>query len=143
MAIDIKNKKPRDAAKSLEKGRIHILRNLDQGAEKIDEILEDFKQSIPLLKAIGISVNTVQFDFAAPPQLLASLAAKIDDTDPEVIQEYIDLHADKSLLVLILKGFMGAFEIRDKLECLGFNGLEADLKLTVPPSISVRMLEIA
>ncbi len=117
-----------------------VLAKLDSGAAKLDQALDDFKHSIPLLEAIGLSIQAVQLDMAVPPALTATVVGDISASNPQVIQQYINENADKPLLVLILKGFMGAYEINGKLSALGLNGLVADIKLSVPPSVSVRML---
>lgn len=121
----------------------NILSTLDKGANKVNQALDDFQHAIPLLEAIGISTKTVEFEMSVPPMLMATLVGDISATNTEVIQQYIDENSDKSLLVLILKGFIGAYEIREKLSNIGLNGLELDLKLTAPPSIAVRMLAAA
>lgn len=100
----------------------------------------NFKNTVPLLEAVGLSIQGVQLDMTAPPALSARIVADISTTNPEVIQQYIDKHSEKGLLVLILKGFIGAYEISDKLSTLGLNGLMADVKLSAPPSVSVRLL---
>ncbi|MCJ8270570.1 MAG: hypothetical protein MJK04_14350 [Psychrosphaera sp.] len=122
------------------KSKIDFLSKPALAGDKIDQILESFKQSLPLLQAIGVSVKVIQLDLAAPPQLFATLAADINASDPVVIQKFIDENLDKAILVLILKGFLEIYRLRDKLGNIGLQGIEADLSLTVPPSISVRML---
>lgn len=113
----------------------------DPTAGSINKMLDDFNQAIPTIKGLGFSIKDIKTEMGVSPKVKAKLTASVEAMDGEKIQELIDDHSDKKFLVLVLKGFLAASNIKEQLSGLEFKGVEAKIKLGMPPSISVNFIE--
>lgn len=110
-------------------------------AGTFEKMLDDFNQAIPTIKGLGFSIKDIKAEMGVSPKVKAKLTASVEAMDGEKIQELIDDNSDKKFLVLVLKGFLAASNIKDQLSDLDFKGVEAKIKLGMPPSISVSFME--
>jgi hypothetical protein len=108
---------------------------------KITESLEEFNKTIPTVKALGLSVKEVRIHTGMVPEITARLTGSVESLDPEKIQELIAKNQDKEFVVLVLRGLQSASHLKEQLAELSFKGVEANLKLGIPPNVAVRLLE--
>ncbi len=109
--------------------------------EKINRLLDEFNEAVPDIKSLGFSVHNFRMDIGAMPEINARITGSIDAMDPVKIHEMVESKQDKKILVSILKGLETASHAKDKLGSLGFKGVEADIKLGLPPKISIDFIE--
>ena len=113
----------------------------DKGLDKINEMLDGLNDGLPKIKALGLSVKDFRVGQGAIPDINIKLAGSIDAIDPDKIQEIIDQYPDEKILVTTLKALQSASHMKERLSALEFKGIEADLTLALPPSISVNFME--
>lgn len=110
-------------------------------AGTVEKMLDDFNQAVPIIKGLGFSIKDIKVEVGVPPKVKATLTGSVEAMDSEKIQELIDAKPDKKFLVNILKSLLAASHIKEQLGALVFKGVEAKIKLGVPPSISVNFME--
>ena len=113
---------------------------IESAAGKVNEMLDDFNQAVPTLQALGFSIKDVRADVGVPPQIKAKLTGSVEAIDAKKIQGLIDANSDKKFLVTVLKGLQAASHVKEQLSGLGFKGVEAEIKLGIPPSVSVNFM---
>ncbi len=109
--------------------------------EKINRLLDEFNEAVPDIKSLGFSVHNFRIDMGAIPEINTKITGSIDAMDPVKIHEMAENNHEKKILVSILKGLETASHAKDKLGSLGFKGVEADIKLGLPPKISIDFIE--
>jgi len=122
-------------------GGINVDAIKGKGLDKINEMLDGLNDGLPKIKALGLSVKDFRVGQGAIPDITIKLAGSIDAIDPGKIQKIIDEHPDEKILVTTLKALQSASHMKDRLSALDFKGLEAELTLALPPSISVNFME--
>lgn len=110
-------------------------------AGTVEKMLDDFNQAVPVIKGLGFSIKDIKVEMGMPPKVNATLTGSVEAMDSEKIQELIDAKSDKKFLVTLLKGLLAASNIKEQLSALVFKGVEAKIKLGVPPGISVKFME--
>lgn len=113
----------------------------DVALEKVNHLLDEFNKAIPAIKALGFSINNFNVDMGAMPEIKAKLTGSVDAIDAKKIQELIENNQDKQILITILKGLQTASHAKEQLGELAFKGVEIDIKLGVPPKISISFME--
>ncbi len=121
------------------KGAAHIGSEAAMG--KIDKLIDEFNEAVPDIKALGFSVHNFRLDIGALPEINAKITGSIESMDPVKIHSMVENRQDKKVLVSILKGLETASHAKDRLGALGFKGVEADIKLGLPPKISIDFIE--
>ena len=62
--------------------------------EKARQLLRDFNETVPTLKALGLSVSDMSFKMGIPPEIAASLLGSIDALDSDGIKTVKERHQD-------------------------------------------------
>jgi hypothetical protein len=113
----------------------------DAALEKVNHLLDEFNKAIPTIKALGFSVNNFHVGMGAIPEIEAKITGSVDAIDAEKIQELIQNNQDKQILITILQGLQTASHAKEQLGELAFKGVEVDIKLGLPPKISISFME--
>ncbi len=121
------------------KGAAHIGSEAAMG--KIDHLIDEFNEAVPDIKALGFSVHNFRLDIGALPEINAKITGSIDAMDPVKIHSMVENRQDNKVLVSILKGLETASHAKERLGALGFKGVEADIKLGLPPKMSIDFIE--
>jgi hypothetical protein len=121
------------------KGAAHISSEAAMG--KIDELIDEFNEAVPDIKALGFSVHNFRMDIGALPEINAKIVGSVDAMDSVKIHNMVESNQEKKVLVSILRGLEAASHAKDKLGALGFKGVEADIKLGLPPKISIDFIQ--
>ena len=111
------------------------------GLGKVNEMLDGLNDGLPKIKALGLSVKDFRVGQGAIPDITIKLAGDINAIEPSKIQEIINQYPDEKILVTTLKALQSASHMKDRLSALEFKGIEAELMLGLPPSISVNFME--
>ncbi len=113
---------------------------INQSAAKAQEILRDFNDAIPKIKALGLSVENVGVKMGVPPEITARLVGSAAALDADEIGKMASASAENRLLAAVLEALRTAASVKDHLQQLGFKGLRVDIKLGLLPSVEVGLL---
>jgi hypothetical protein len=108
---------------------------------KIDETLEEFKKATDLFGRFGFKVGKFKVGMGALPEITTSVSGSLEGIQLENIRQLIEDHKDNKLLTSMLKALVTAKEVRDRVELPYFTGAKLDVKLGVPPKISIDLQE--
>lgn len=109
--------------------------------EKINSILEEYKRLLPYLEELGLNVEGFSIEAGLLPQINTSLRGSIDDIKNEAIERIKEENKTNTLFVAILNAISMAKNCHEQLESVYISILKdiiIDIKLGVPPAISVR-----
>lgn len=113
---------------------------MSQSAAKAQELLRDFNDAIPKIKALGLSVENVAIKVGIPPEISARLVGSTAALDADELGKMSKESAENKLLAAILEALRTAASVKDHLQQVGFKGLRADVKLGLLPSVEVGLL---
>lgn len=113
---------------------------VSQSAAKAQELLRDFNDALPKIKALGLSVESVGIKVGVPPEITARLVGSVAALDAEEIKKMAAASAQNKLLSALLEALRTAANVKDYLQQVGFKGLRADLRLGLLPSVEVGLL---
>jgi hypothetical protein len=111
-----------------------------QSAAKAQELLRDFNDALPKIKALGLSVESVGIKVGVPPEISARLVGSVAALDGEEIKKMASASAENKLLSALLEALRTAANVKDYLQQVGFKGLRADVRLGLLPSVEVGLL---
>jgi hypothetical protein len=100
-------------------------------------MLDEFNEALPTMRALGFVVKDLHVGMGLLPEIGASLVASTDTIDEDKLQELIEKHAGKKLLVTALKGLYAAYNIKREIPGVPLNGVQLDLTLSLPPRVNV------
>ncbi|MBE9145321.1 hypothetical protein [Planktothrix mougeotii] len=109
--------------------------------EKINLILEEYQKFLPYAEQLGLKVDSFSIEAGVLPQIKTSLRGSIDNIKNEMIEKIKVENSNNKLLVAVLNAILLAKKCNDKLESVYisiFKDIIIDIKLGIPPAISVR-----
>jgi predicted regulator of amino acid metabolism with ACT domain len=106
-------------------------------SETISKLLDEFNAALPVMQALGFSVEDIQVTMGLLPEISAKLTAEAAKIDVKALDEMIKKKSEQKTLVAVLKALQTAYNIRDQLGDLGLKGIEIDVTLGIPPKISI------
>ena len=107
---------------------------------KVQGLVQDFNAAIPTMKALGFSVSSFTIGVGLIPEIDAILKGSVKALDPHEIQKVIEEHADNKSLRAILEALHTAAKFKEQLTEMGIKGVEIDIKLGLPPLVSIDLL---
>lgn len=102
-----------------------------------NKMLDEFNEALPTMRALGFVVKDLHVGMGLLPEVGAKLVATTDSIDEKRLQELIEKHAEKKLLVTALKGLYAAYNIKREIPGVPLKGVQLDLTMTLPPRVSV------
>lgn len=109
--------------------------------EKINDILDEYKRILPYMEELGLSVEGFSIEAGLLPQIKTSLRGSIENIKDETVERIKLENNNNQLLVAVLNAVLMAKKCHLKLESVYISILKdiiIDVKLGIPPSISVR-----
>jgi uncharacterized protein YjbJ (UPF0337 family) len=106
-------------------------------SETVSKMLDEFNAALPIMKALGFSVQDLQVGMGFLPEVKARLIADADNIDVTSIDGMIQKKSDQKTLVAVLKALQTAYNMRDQLGDLGLKVVEVNATLGIPPKISI------
>ena len=122
-------------------GKAQELAGVAAGAAS--EYLDEFNAALPTLQALGFSVRDFNVGMGLIPEVGATLVASIDNVNVSKLNELIEKNQEKKALVTLLKALQAAYNVKQQVPDLQFQGIELDVKLGLPPHAGVKFLRSA
>lgn len=113
---------------------------MDAGVDKVHSVIREFNETMPTIKALGLSVRHIAFGMGLVPEVSATLIGSIEALEQDKIDELAKKHQDNKTTTLILEALKTASNLKDQLGDLGLRGVQVDVKLGLPPKIEVGLL---
>jgi len=110
-------------------------------SETISRTLDEFNAALPVMEALGFSVEGIQVTMGLLPEVSAKLTAAAAKVNVKTLDEIIKTKSEQKTLVAVLKALQTAYNVRDQLGDLGLGGIEIDLTLGLPPKVSIGFLK--
>jgi hypothetical protein len=101
------------------------------------KMLDEFNEAIPTMRALGFTVKDVHVGMGLLPEVGARLVASTDTLDVKKLEELIQKHTEKKVLVAALKGLLAAYNIKRQIPDVPLKGVELNITLGVPPRVDV------
>ena len=108
--------------------------------EKVQEMIREFNDTIPTIKALGLSVSNISFKMGIPPEIGATFTGSVEALDQQKIKDLIERHRENKTFISILEALRTASNFKDQLSELGFRGIKVDVKLGILPHVEVGLL---
>jgi hypothetical protein len=112
---------------------------MNQSAAKAQELLRDFNDAVPKIKALGLSVENIHIKMGLPPEITARLVGSTATLDADEIGK-MSASTENKLLGVILEALRTAASVKSYLQQIGLKGLRVDVKLGLLPSVEVGLL---
>lgn len=119
--------------------KVKVLSN--SASDTVSRMLDEFNAALPVMQALGFSVEDIQVSMGLLPEVSAKLIAATDKIDVKMLGEMIQAKSEQKTLVAVLKALQTAYTVRDQLGDLGLKGVEVDVTLGLPPKISIGFLK--
>jgi len=108
--------------------------------EKGQQVLKEFNELVPTLRALGLGLSDVSLKLGLPPEISASLTGSIEALDRDTIKELIEHHRGNQSVTIILEALITASNFKEQLVDLGFKGMKLDVRLGMFPSVKLGLL---
>ena len=124
------------------KGMMGAAQKLTESAGGLaGKFLDEFNEALPTVHALGLNVRDLHVGMGLPPEIAAKLTGSVDAMDVAKIKDLAEKNRDKSALVALLKTLEAAYNIKDQLRDLHFQGVEIDFTLGLSPKINVGFVQ--
>ena len=121
--------------------KIPDLKVPDAALTKVNQLIAEFNDAVPTMKALGLSISDVAIEFGLLPEIRAKLTGSVDALDAEKIKPLIEKNKDKKILVTVLESLRTASNFKEQLGEVGFKGVEMNIQLGLPPKIAVGLVQ--
>jgi hypothetical protein len=101
------------------------------------KMLDEFNEAVPTMRALGFTVRDLHVGMGLLPEVGASLVASTDTLDVKKLEELIEKHAEKKVLVTALKSLLAAYNIKRQIPDVPLKGVVLDITLGLPPRVNV------
>lgn len=132
-----------ESAALMSKAQHKIQELTGNAAETVSKMLDELNAAIPVMRALGFSVQDLQVGMGFLPEVSARLIADADNIDVRAIDGMIQKKSEQKTLVALLKALQTAYNVRNQLGDLGLSVVEINATLGIPPKISIGFLKPA
>jgi hypothetical protein len=113
----------------------------NQAFDQVNQVLDEFQETLPALRDLGLSIQDLHVGMGAVmPEISAKVVGRLETVSGTKTRALIEQYAEKKLVVTLLNSLNTALSIQEKLGDLDFKGIEADIKLGVPPKFNVNFI---
>jgi hypothetical protein len=110
-------------------------------SDTIVRLLDEFNAALPVMEALGFSVQDIHVSMGILPEISARLTAAVASVDVKAIDTLIARNSEQKTLVAALKALQTAYNVRGQLGDLGLKGIELNVTLGLPPKIGIGFLK--
>ncbi len=108
--------------------------------DKVNHLLGDFNEAIPIIRALGLSVTDVRITMGLLPGVRAKLTGSVEALDGDKLKEHLTEKQQNRILTSILQSLRTVALFKDQLSEIGFKGVVIDLTIGIPPQMEVELL---
>jgi hypothetical protein len=112
----------------------------EKSLDKVPDALREFNDTVPKLKALGLSVERTDIRIGLPPEVCVRLVGSVAALDQDELGKMAKDAETNKLLTTILQALRTAADFKDHLDKLGFKGVSLDVKLGLLPAVEVGLL---
>jgi hypothetical protein len=109
-------------------------------AGKAHDMIREFNDTVPTLRALGLSVGNLSCKIGVPPEIGATFSGSVAAVDRARIKEMSEQHRENKTIATILEALRAASNLKDQLSEIGFRGIKVDVTLGLLPKVEVDML---
>jgi hypothetical protein len=109
---------------------------IDQGGQ----LIQEFNETIPKIRALGLSVSDMSLKMGIPPEIGATFAGAVDALDQGKLKEMIADEKGKKVLTLMLEALIAVSNVKNQLSELEIQGVKMQVRLGLSPSVEVGLL---
>lgn len=113
----------------------------DAALTKVNQLVAEFNEAVPTIKALGLSVSNVRISIGLLPEIGAKLTGSVEALDADKIKPLIEQNKDRKILVTMLEALRMAANFKQQFGQLGFKGVEMNIDLGLPPKIAVGLIQ--
>jgi predicted regulator of amino acid metabolism with ACT domain len=110
-------------------------------SETVIRLLDEFNATLPVMQALGFSVEDLQVTMGLLPEVSVKSTAAAANINIKALEELIKTKSEQKTLVALLKALQTAYNLRDQLGDLGLKGIVIDMTLGLPPKISIGFIK--
>ena len=111
-----------------------------QSLEKAQDVIREFNDTVPKIRAVGLSVENVGIKMGIPPEITARLVGSAAALDEKEIAKLAKENEGNKILGAILDALHTAALFKEQLQSVGFKGVTIDVKLGLLPSVEISLL---
>ena len=111
-----------------------------QSLEKAQDVIREFNDTVPKIRALGLSVENVGIKMGIPPEITARLVGAAAALDEKEIAKLAKENEGNKILGAILDSLRTAALFKEQLQSVGFKGVKIDVKLGLLPSVEISLL---
>ena len=105
-------------------------------AEKISELLEEYRSAVAALETFGFTVGKFNVGMGLLPEIRTTIDGSLEAIDSAELQELIEKNEQKKILVTCLQALVMAKDFQQRADLMQFQKVTLDLKLGIPPKIT-------
>lgn len=107
--------------------------------QQFNAVLEEYQNMIPLAESLGLTIGSFKIDMGVLPEIKTSLVGSVDKIQKESVEKMIAANQSNKILVTILNALLITKDLQQKWHISNMKGIVVDIKLGVPPAISVHL----
>ncbi len=109
----------------------------DASFTKAAEAVDEFNAALPIIREAGYTLSSVDLHIGMPPKLVAAFAPR-GDVSAEEIERLVAAHADKPLLVLLMKSLYQAWKLQTRIKIVGLKPIGLSVELGIVPAVAIK-----
>jgi hypothetical protein len=106
---------------------------------QLNAVLDEYKKVLPIAESLGLSVGSFEVEMGLLPEIRTSLVGSVERINKDAVQKLIAEHQSNNLLVLVFNALLVTKELQQRLNISNLKGIVVDVKLGVPPNVSVHL----
>ncbi|HAZ49062.1 MAG TPA: hypothetical protein DDW76_30420 [Cyanobacteria bacterium UBA11369] len=107
--------------------------------EQLDAVLDEYQKVLPIAESLGLRVGSFEVEMGILPQIKTSLVGSLENINNDAVKALIEKHQKNKLLVLIFKALLITKDMQKRLNITNLKGIVVDIRLGVPPKVSVHL----
>ncbi|HEY9848362.1 MAG TPA: hypothetical protein V6D28_02800 [Leptolyngbyaceae cyanobacterium] len=107
--------------------------------EQFNAVLEEYQKVIPIAESLGLKIGSFNIDMGVLPEIKTSLIGSVDLIQKEAVKSMITTHQSNKILVTILNALLITKDLQEKWHITNMKDIVVNIKLGVPPAISVHL----
>jgi hypothetical protein len=108
--------------------------------DKGSQLIHEFNETIPKMRALGLSVSDMSLKMGIPPEIGATFTGAVDAFDQGKLKEMIADEEGRQVMTLMLEALIAVSNVKDQLSELEIHGVKMAVRLGLSPNVEVGLL---